>query len=378
MAMSVPQQHQALVQTAYAQPLEVKTVPTPQVTSGSALVKTLYTPIVSYTKEVVYGTRKYLYPTPFVFGPSGFGRVVALGPDSTSLELGQLVYVDSVIRSRNDPSDMLLLGTTHCGTEGSSKLQRDVWRNGTSADYVSVPLENVFPLNEEVLIHKLEYRLQELAMMSRFLVPYGGLVDINLRVGKTIIVTPATGAFSGAAVALAVAMGATVIAMGHNESALLELTKRFGDRVKTVRITNDVALDTQALKDVASGPIGAVLELSPPASAQSTHIQSAILALRHGGRVSLMGGITENYSMPIRTIMRKDITLKGKWMYERVDILSFIRLVESGVLNVGAKVGLSIVGEYTLSDWEEALDKASQEARWDAGVIFKIGEADSS
>ncbi|KAJ4376325.1 hypothetical protein N0V83_001608 [Neocucurbitaria cava] len=365
MAMLVPQQHQALVQTAYAQPLEVKTVPTPQVASGSALVKTLYTPIVSYTKEVVYGIRKYLYPTPFVFGPSGVGRVVALGPDSTSLELGQLVYVDSVIRSRNDPSDI-------------SKLQRDVWRNGTSADYVSVPLENVFPLNEEVLIHKLGYRLQELAMMSRFLVPYGGLVDINLRVGETIIVTPATGAFSGAAVALAVAMGATVIAMGRNESALLELTKGFGDRVKTVQITNDVAIDTQALKDVASGPIDAVLELSPPAAAKSTHIESAVLALRHGGRVSLMGGITENYSMPIRTIMRKDIMLKGKWMYERVDILSFIRLVESGVLNIGAKGGLSIVGEYKLSDWEEALDKASQEARWDASVIFKLGEADVS
>lgn len=102
-------------------------------------------------------------------------------------------------------------------TEGSKKLMHGEWRDSTYAEYAKVPLENCFPLDEQRLLGKLGsaedglgYTIEDIAYFPRPLVPYGGLVDIRLQAGETIIIAPATGSFGGAAVDAAVAMGATV------------------------------------------------------------------------------------------------------------------------------------------------------------------------
>ncbi|KAH7081314.1 alcohol dehydrogenase [Paraphoma chrysanthemicola] len=369
---SLPETHAALLQTTYAQPLELKSLPTPHPTPGSVIIRINYAPVLSYSKGIFNGTRGYSYPTPLVPGSSGIGRVAALGLDATSLEVGQLVFVDSVIRSRDDPTDVFLMGITQGGTKGGARLMRDVWRNGTYAEYVAVPLENVAVMNEEKLLGKLGYKESELAGLARYGVPYGGLRDIGLEVGETIIVTPATGAFGGAAVAMALAMGAKVIAAGRNERKLKGLVEQFGEeRVKIVKITEDVADHVEALKQAAGGPIDAVFEISPPMAAESTHLKSAILAVRHGGRVSLMGGILEDYAIPLRDIMRKNLVLRGKWMCERADVKHLVRMVENGILKIGERGGVKSVGEYGFEDWEEAFEVASKEAGWDSAVILR-------
>jgi NADPH:quinone reductase-like Zn-dependent oxidoreductase len=60
-----------------------------------------------------------------------------------------------------------------------------------------------------------------------FTVPYGGLRDIDLKPGETIIIAPAAGSFGGAAVKLALAMGALVIAVGRNPEALKKLAASY-------------------------------------------------------------------------------------------------------------------------------------------------------
>jgi threonine dehydrogenase-like Zn-dependent dehydrogenase len=340
-------------------------------------VQILFSPVLSYSKDVLNGTRQYPYPTPLVPGPSAIGRVAAFGPDSTSLTIGNLVVVDCVVRSRDAPTDVFLLGVVEGNTAGSKKLMTDVWRNGTWAEYANVPLENVSVLNETRLVKELGYKEVELASLMRYLVPYGGLRDIKLEVGETVIVAPATGAFGGAAVAVALAMGAKVLAMGRNEDVLASLVKQFGgEKLKTVKMTNDVETDVAVLQKAADGPIDAVFEISPPMASQSSHIRSAVLALRHGGRVSLMGGIMEDYAIPIRAVMRKNLVLRGKWMYEREDVKSLIRMVEAGILKIGERGGVRSVGEYGLGDWEEAVEVASREAGWDASVVLKPRKGD--
>lgn len=54
--------------------------------------------------------------------------------------------------------------------------------------------------------------------------------------------------------------------------------------------------------------------------------------------------------------MRRDILLKGKWMYNREDLVSFMQLFESGILNV--KDLVKVIGKFALADWKEALDVA--------------------
>jgi len=373
MSSPLPSTHSALIQDTYAQPLSLQTLPTPLATPGSAVIRVLYAPVLSYFKDVFNGTRAYPYPTPLVPGPSAVGRIAALGADSTALRVNQLVYIDSLVRSRDGPADMFLLGLMQGMTTGSAKLMKDMWRNGTYAEYCCVPIENVYALNEETLVGEIGYKEQEFAGLDRYLVPYGGLRDIVLSVGETIVITPATGAFGSGAIAVALAMGAgKVIATGRNQVTLASLAAHFGSRVATVAMTGNVEKDTAALISAAGGPIDAAFEISPPAAAGSSHIVSTIRSLRYGGRISLMGGIQQDYPIPLRELMSRDLKLRGKFMYSRADIRSLIRLVETGRLEIGERNGATIAETFALKDWEEAFECAEREASgWNKGVLLR-------
>lgn len=302
---------------------------------------------------------------PLIPGFSAIGRVVAVGPDATKIKPGQLVYVDCTIRSRDDPSDIFIAGVADGYTPGSKKLMRDVWRNWTYAEYCRVPIENLAVLDESRLLRSpneggLGYAVEELTFISTLLVAYGGLKDIELQAGQSIIVAPATGPFGGAAVLVALAMGARVIAMGRNTSSLkkLKAVVPTPERVETVPITGDVKAENEAL--LQFGQSDAFFDIGPPEAYNSTHIKSAILSLRHGARISLMGGYREDVTIPHVIIMHKNMQLRGKWMYERSDIADLIKLVEHGMLKLGKAGGSHTVGRYPLEQWKEAWDKAAE------------------
>lgn len=91
-------------------------------------------------------------------------------------------------------------------SDGSRKLMGDAWRDGTFAEYAKVPLDNCIPIDEVRLCGGLGYSLQNLMYMAYLLVPYGGLRDIKLEPGDTIIVCPATRFYSSLGVQVAIAM----------------------------------------------------------------------------------------------------------------------------------------------------------------------------
>ncbi|KAF1958097.1 NAD(P)-binding protein [Byssothecium circinans] len=371
-----PETQTVLYQSTYAQPLEIKTLPIPGAVHGSAVIKVLCSSVVSYSKDVFNGKRQYPYSAPLVPGTSGIGRIHALGPDSTALKVGQLVYFDPTVRSRDNPDeDAFLVGFMGGFTAGSQRLHREVWRDGSWAEYCRVPLEVVFALDEGTLIGEggLGYKDSDLASLVGYLVPYGGLRSINLQAGETVVVAPATGGFGGSAVAVAVAMGARVVALGRNERSLEALTREFGARVKAVKIADSVEEDIVAIKQAAGGSVDAVLEILPAEAAKSTVIKSCIGALRTKGRISIMGGIMEDVSIPITQVVGKELTLQGKFMYDRDRISALIKMVEAGVLKIGQLGGVKLVGDFEFKDWEKALNVSSENAQWNAFVVMRPG-----
>jgi threonine dehydrogenase-like Zn-dependent dehydrogenase len=358
MQSSLPTHHRALVLESVPSSFELKHVPTPEPTHGSAVVRVVSAGILSYHREVYSGARAYPFPTPLVGGYSAIGRIAAIGPDATILRPTQLVYFECTIHARDDP-DVVFLSAIHEGRQvGSVKLMREQWRDGAWASYVRVPLENCHVLDEMRLCHGLGYDVQQLMYIGYLLVPYGGLRDIGLEPGETVVVCPATGAFGGAGVQVAAAMGARVIAMGRNEAELARLKEHVlrgtpGACVETVKMTGDEAADTAALQ--AFGVVDAVLDVSPPAAMRSNHLRAAIDALRRGGRVSLMGFNMEVMGVKV---MADNITLKGKLMYEREDIVRFLQMLERGLFPRGE--GLVHVKAFALADWKAAMDMAAE------------------
>lgn len=336
MAFTLPAQHRTLQLKSIKAGFQVVNLSSPQPGPGSAIIRIEAAGVLSYHRDIYNGARHYSFPTPLVGGASAIGRIAAIGSDATALKEGQLVYIDCVIKARDDPDTLFLSAIHDSGVEHSIKLMRDVWRDGTFAEYAKFPLENCIPLNETRLCGELSYSIPDLMYMGHLIVPFGGLRDIALEPGETVIISPATGGYGGAGVLVALAMGARVIATGRNADKLTALkahvlTYSPDARIETMTWTGNEKEDTVTLQTF--GTIDAVLDLTPPQASKSLHLRSATSALRRNGRVSLMGFV-EQPVVPW-TFVGKNITVKGKLMYEREDIVQLVKMLERGLFQRG-------------------------------------------
>ncbi|KFY41454.1 hypothetical protein V494_02991, partial [Pseudogymnoascus sp. VKM F-4513 (FW-928)] len=255
----------------------------------------------------------------------------------------------------------------------SMKLMEGEWRDSTFAEYVRLPLENVFPLDEEVLIGKFGYSIPDLCWLPACLVPFGGLADVDVKVGETVIVAPATGRFGGGAVTMALAMGARVVACGRSEDTLLKLAETFKGtgRIETVVLSGNVETDTKAMM-AACGASGAdvFIDFSPPVAKGSTHVAAAIGALRRGGRCCFMGGVMGSVEVDYSLIMWKNLRIQGRFMYEREHVVRLIKMLETGTLKLGEAAGVKTLGPYGLDAIEEALEVAEENGKWGQHVVL--------
>jgi alcohol dehydrogenase len=290
-------------------------------------------------------------------GPGGIGRVRATGPDATKLAVGDWVFCDPTIRARDDAinPDMILQGWTHVGPAGL-KLHR-FYHHGAFAEQMLLPTENVTPIGEIDAADAGRW-----CALSSLLVPFGGLLAIDLHAGETLVVNGATGGFGSAGVAVALAMGAArVVATGRNGRALDDLVRRFGARVQPAQMTGVEADDRRRIIELAGGPIDCVLDLLPR-EANASQVLAAVLAVRPGGRVVLMGGVGRqggaDLALPYPWLMRNDITIRGKWMYAREAVTRMVRLVRAGMIDLGK----FDVTEFALDDANEAVTHAAANA----------------
>ena len=133
-------------------------------------------------------------------------------------------------------------------------------------------------------------------------------------------------------------MGAgSVVAPGRNEAVLADLARRFGPRLRPVKLSGDESEDRECMRQAAPGPIDCVLDLLPP-SASTTPVRAALMTVRPYGRVVLMGGVGmlggDDLALPYPWIMRNGITIHGQWMYPREAVARLCGLVRSGLLDL--------------------------------------------
>lgn len=370
----LPSTCRALVCTSVGQPLTVQTIPTPDALPGSVVVRVLASSIEPGTSRILTGELHGLViPTPYVPGARAIGRVAAVGPDTTSLQVGQLVMLEPHIRGRDNPDVQILWGTGVFGANPmAKKLMEDSWRNGLYAEYARAPLENCYALNEKVLLGSpaeggLGYSIADLTCLSRQLVAYGGLRGIDLKAGETVIVAPATGAYSGAAVQVASAMGARVIAVGRNLNTLHKIAAA-NARVNIVQLKGNFEEDLASLQQF--GPVDAYIDISPAAANDSTHVRSCLMALKQYGRASLMGVIQKDIAVPYVMAVLNNLTIRGQYMYEREDARGIIKLAEAGVLKLGKSAGHEVVAQVPLEEWEKGLEIARQNSEAGKIVLF--------
>lgn len=349
----------AVVLKAFGAPLVVEDAADPVVAdAGDVVVDVVATRVLNYMGEVLSGARNYMLETPVIPGAGAIGRVKALGADATHLKVGDWVYCDPTVRSRDDAlnPDITLQGLSARG-EGGLKLQRH-FHDGSWAEQMRLPTENAIPIGPID-----EKDAGAWCAMGSYLVPYGGFLAGNLQAGETVLVSGATGNFGTSAVAVALAMGAgCVVATGRNSKALEKLTRRFGVRVRTVTMSGEEATDRQAMMTAALGPIDVVFDILPP-MASSVQARAAVMAVRPYGRVILMGGVNmlggPGLELPYDWIMRNCITIHGVWMYPPHAPAALAKLIRAGLLSLDGPAATV----FALEDINDAIAHAASSGR---------------
>ncbi|KAF9992586.1 hypothetical protein BGZ80_005314 [Entomortierella chlamydospora] len=325
-------------------------IPAPIAGNGDVVVKVLAARVLSYAGEIFNGSRTYPSRLPFVPGSGGVGVIKSIGPGTVHLEVGQLVYIDPTVRARDHPISpaVMLQGLI---AVGEAQKMQDVWLNGSWAEEMSVPAENITVIPPSI---QAKYKPAQLTSLGNYAVVYGGFHAANFRPGQTVAITGSTGPFGASAVAVALGLGARrVVAAGRNQKQLEEYVAKYGSRVVPVVSTGDEAKDTQLFKEaIGEGfVLDLVFDILPP-NAPFTIVRSAIGALRFGGTAVLMGGVQASAEVPYYQMMSNNITLKGNFMYTRDAPTSLIGLADAGLLDLNTikpKV-------FKLDDVEEAIE----------------------
>lgn len=390
-SLSLPPTYRALQFHSASEPATIITKPSPSLPppNGTIILKVLQAGIVSYTNEIFQNgnPRSYSYPLPFVPGPSCIARIAAVPPDAPGLKTGQLVVLEPTIRARDHEAHggaEFLLGF-HGGRGLSYGVMENVWRDGCFAEVVSAPVENVHVLDEDVLFGRrhLGYQMRDLGALLTLAVPFGGLDAVQVRPGETVIVAPSTGSFGGAAVHVALALGAKVIAMGRNEAILAALEALDEGKVAGAKLSGSVDGDIEGIQAAAaklgSKAVDVFFEISPPnvvdGSGQTVpYITAAIKSLRKGGRAVFMGGIKHEISLPIWEISHLQKTLQGWWMYTPKQVKDLIRLVESGQLRMGESRGFRCTGAFPLERWDDAFETAAKQAKIGNFAVLQLNK----
>ena len=359
----------AAVLKSFGSPLVVEEVPEPTLGTGEVIVDVIAVGMLPYAGEVYSGQRGYLMGLPMIPGSGAIARVRSTGPDATRLKAGDWVFCDPTVRSRDGGStpDIILQGLT-AGSESARHLQ-SYFHDGAFAERMRVPTENVTPLGPiEPAAAPLWTRLGAL------LVPFGGLLAIDLKAGETIVINGATGRFGSAAVEVALAMGAAcVVATGRNPDVLADLSRRLGPRVRAAAMRGDENADRAAIIEAATAPIDCVLDILPPA-ASTAQVRAAVLAVRPNGRVVLMGGVGmaggTTLDLPYPWLMRNSIIIRGQWMYPPEAASRMVGMIRSGLIDL-TRISVTTFG---LGAINEAITHAASFAGpFEATVVQPLG-----
>lgn len=302
--------------------LQVEEIPTPTPGPGEVLIRVR---AAALNRRDVYA-RVGLYPgvkLPAVPGSDGAGEVAAVGEDVPGLETGAPVIINPSLHWGPDPR---FYG------QGFSILGIPV--NGTFAEYVVVPAENVFP--------KPAYLTWEEAAA----LPLGGVTAFRalftrggLRVGESVLIPGIGGGVATLALAMAVAAGAEVWVTSSRDEKLRR-ARELGARGGVLYTAEDWVRSLR--RDLAGG-----FDLALDSVGGQTFSDLIALA-RPGARIVVFGstsGPVNNLVMP--RLFFKQLDVRGSTMGSPTDFAQMLAFVtEHQIRPVIDRVwGLQQVGE---------------------------------
>lgn len=282
-----------------------------------------------------------LYPgiaLPVTLGSDGAGVVAELGAGVASASVGDDVIIDPMLDWGDDP---------HVWSTKSSLLGMP--RNGTFAQYVVVPAQNVYR------------KPSHLSMEEAAAIPLAGLTAYRatftrgeLKPGETVLIPGVGGGVQTFVLLFAKHVGARAIVTSGSDEKLAH-ARALGADV-TINYTTTPDWHKEARK---AGPI----DLAVDSSGGDT-LAKAIGAVRPGGRITIYGGTRPDATIKLFPLFWNHLDIRGTSMGSPSDFAKMVELFETGLEPAVDRV-------YAMNDVVEAAQRMASSKQF-GKIVLKI------
>jgi zinc-binding alcohol dehydrogenase/oxidoreductase len=249
-----------------------------------------------------------LYPKlqlPVTLGADGAGEIARLGAVFGDLRAGDEVVIDPMFGWGDNPR------VWDAGHETILGMPRD----GTFAQYVAVPAENVYP------------KPAVLSMEEAAAIPLGGLTAYRalftrgaLQRGETVLITGVGGGVQTLALLFAKHAGARVIVTSSSD-AKLERAQSLGADLAINYVTAP-----EWSKQLRAERIDLVID-----SSGGETLRKALDVVRPGGRIVVYGGTNGDATIKMFPLFWKHVTILGTSMGSPQDFVAMLALFDGAL-----------------------------------------------
>ncbi len=324
----------ALVKSKKEMGLWLEELPVPKCGPNDVLIKVRQTGICG-TDIHIYNWDEWsqrTIPVPMGIGHEFMGEIAEIGSEVTGFTKGERVSAEGHITCG---------GCRNCRA-GKRHLCRNtiglgVHRQGSFAEYVTIPAFNVFKLPAEIPDH-----------IGAFFDPLGNAVHTALSfdvVGEDVLITGA-GPIGVMAVPICKHIGARHVVITDVNEYRLDLARKVG-ATRTVNVAKESLDDVMKSLGMTEGfDVG--LEMSGNGAA----FKQMFKAMNHGGRVAILGIPPTEISIDWSQVIFKGLVLKG--VYGREMFETWYKM--TAMIQSGLDITPVVTHRFPIADFKQAFE----------------------
>ncbi len=291
--------------------LRYEDAPIPVLESGDVLIRLKAASVNHLDIFVRRGIRVRRMSLPHIPGSDGAGIIAQIGPSVDAIHVGERVLISSGMSC----------GSCNMCVTGRENLCREyhllgTLENGTYAEFVRVPAENVLPIPEG-----LDFA-EAAAIPLVFLTAWHMLVTLaKIQEGETVLIHGAGSGVGSAGIQLAKYFGARVIVVASSDEKLEKAKLLGSDEVINYRVDDFAERVNQITNrrgvDIVLEHIGGKI------------LEKCIPILGRGGRLVTCGATIDFLAtIDLRYLYSRHQSLLGSWVGTRMELLHVLRLFE--------------------------------------------------
>lgn len=314
-----------------------------------------------------YGDRAYLTvpELPAIYGLDTAGVIAEVGSAVRGLSVGDRVYLNpgrscGTCHACRCGEPINCTAYTFQGYFGFGPESRKVYRDypyGGFSEFATAPADGIVKLPDAI-------SFEQAARFGYLGTAYSGLRKADVRAGRTVLISGASGTLGLGAVLIARAMGATKILCVARNPELLERVRQIDPvRIRTFSYgSGDLA--AWARDETDGVGVDAVLDaIGPGASHQVT--RDCVSCLKRGGKLVEVGAMSDPMPINLHEMMCSQISLVGSLWFSVAEGQELAAMAAAGTLD------LSVFDHhrFTLDQVNEALAVAEKRSGGFVNVV---------